>query len=37
MMKKLILNFLGSYVPEDGAECEYFKVIFIDFLFVYEN
>ena len=34
---KVYTNFHGLNVLEDGVECESFKIIFIDFLFVYEN
>ena len=30
-------NFRGLYVPQDDIECEYFTVISIDSLLVYEN
>ena len=34
---KLYTSFRGLNVPEDGVECEYFAIISIDSLLVYEN
>ena len=34
---KVYTNFCGLNMPEDNIECEYFTVIFINSLLVYEN
>ena len=34
---KVYTSFCDLNVPEDNIECEYFAVIFIDFILVYEN
>ena len=34
---KVYTNFRGLNVPENGTECQYFTVILIDYLLVYEN
>ena len=34
---RVYTNFLGLNVLEDGVECEYFTVIFIDSLLVYDS
>lgn len=35
--KKVYTNFHGLAVSEDGVECEYYAIISINFLLVYEN